>query len=394
MPEGLSYQMFEQYYNRAKEADQAGRLAEAKKLYLSASEALYRAAKEVTGETRQKLLNRAEKLEALADGIKVPKVVAPAAKPAGNNKAASGAAASGGKSGQEKASSNNGDESETIWTPSLNPNVHFDDIAGLNDVKEAINTRIILPRKYPEVYEAYHRSLNGGILLYGPPGTGKTMIAKAIATEVGAAFFSIRCSDIVGKYFGEAEKNVKGLFEAARSHEAAIIFFDEFEALAARRGGNSTVMNRLVPELLSQIDGFTTSKENKTLLLLAATNRPWDLDTAFLRPPRLTEKIYVGLPDEPAREYLIHKKLDKVPRAEDFDFAEAVALTEGYNAADVTEFCESVKDGGIHRTLYENDGKVLSKICRQDVLDAAERIRSSVQESDLVAIRKWEETQK
>ena len=394
MPEGLSYQMFEQYYNRAREADEAGRMAEAKQLYFSASEALYKAAKEVSGETRLKLIARAEKLEALADAIQAPQTPAPAPKPAGSGKAASGAAVSGGRNGgQERASSNNGDESETIWTPSLNPNVHFEDIAGLEDVKDAVNTRIILPRKYPEVYAAYNRSLNGGILLYGPPGTGKTMIAKAIATEVGAAFFSIRCSDIVGKYFGEAEKNVKGLFEAARSHEAAIIFFDEFEALAARRGGNSTVMNRLVPELLSQIDGFTTAKENKTLLL-AATNRPWDLDTAFLRPPRLTEKIYVGLPDAPARAYLIHKKLDKVPRATDFDFDEAVALTEGYNAADVTEFCESIKDGGIRRTLYENDGKVLSKICRQDILNAAERIRSSVQESDLVAIRKWEATQK
>ena len=152
------------------------------------------------------------------------------------------------------------------------------------------------------------------------------MIAKAIATEIDAAFYAIRCSDIVGKYFGEAEKNIKALFDAARSQDSAILFFDEFEALAAKRGGHSTVMDRLVPELLSQIDGFTTDRE-KSLLLLASTNRPWDLDTAFLRPRRLTEKIYVGLPDVEARLYLIRRNLQNVPRVADFPFEEAAKHT-------------------------------------------------------------------
>ena len=387
--EGLAYRMYEEYYARAREADRSGNYTDAKKLYLHAGEELYRAAREVRGETRETLIRRAEKLVQLSEALPDTAPQKAAASPGNPSPAKNQRTESrGGNSAQSAVN----DESNTVWTPSESPNIHFDDIAGLEDVKEAINNRIILPRKFPEVYKAYKRSLNGGILLYGPPGTGKTMIAKAIATEVNAPFYSIRCSDIVGKYFGEAEKNVKGLFEAARSNTTAVLFFDEFEALAARRGSNSTVMNRLVPELLSQIDGFTTNPD-KSLLLLAATNRPWDLDTAFLRPPRLTEKIFVGLPDDPARLYLIRKKLDGVPCSPDLQYSVIVERTEGFNAADVAEFCEYMKDGAIRRTVHENEGRELSEITMKDVDMASEHIHSSVQQSDIVAIRKWEATQ-
>ena len=382
--QGIAYRMYEEYYARAREADQKGQMAEAKKMYLHASEELFRAARDVQGETRRSLMQRAEKLMQLSDAIELPKQPKPSVAPSGSGSRATGS--------KKISTSSSGDESETVWIPTEKPNVHFSDIAGLEDVKAVVNSRVILPRKFPDVYKAYNRSLNSGILLYGPPGTGKTMIAKAIATEVNAAFYSVRCSDVVGKYFGEAEKNIKSLFEAARAQQSAVLFFDEFEALAARRGGNSTVMNRLVPELLSQIDGFTTNTE-RNLLLLAATNRPWDLDTAFLRPPRLTEKIFVGLPDAPARAYLIEKRLSGGPGDEELSVEEIVARTEGFNAADVAEFCESMKDGAIQRTVSENGGKVLSKICMADVDRAAEHIHSSVQESDLVAIRRWEATQ-
>ncbi len=387
--EGLAYRMYEEYYARAKEADRSGNYTDAKKLYLHAGEELYKAAREVRGETRDMLVRRAEKLVRLSEAIPAAPQQKPAAPP-GNPSSSKGQRQEnrGGSSIQSAVN----DESNTVWTPSEKPNIHFEDIAGLEDVKEAVNSRIILPRKFPEVYKAYKRSMNGGILLYGPPGTGKTMIAKAIATEVNAPFYSVRCSDIVGKYFGEAEKNVKGLFEAARSNDTAVLFFDEFEALAARRGGNSTVMNRLVPELLSQIDGFTTNPD-KSLLLLAATNRPWDLDTAFLRPPRLTEKIFVGLPDDPARLYLIQKKLNGVPCSPDLMYSVIVERTEGFNAADVAEFCEYMKEGAIRRTL-ENEGKELSEISMRDVDLASEHIHSSVQQSDITAIRKWEATQR
>ena len=378
--EGLAYRMYEEYYARAKAAYQSGKLAEAKKMYLHAGEELLQAAREVKGETRSALIRRAENLVRLSDAIEIPRPVAapPEAAGPGSGEGATGASAKG--------------DAASMWTPSEKPNVHFDDIAGLAHVKEAVYTRVILPFKNPEVYAAFDSSRNSGILLYGPPGTGKTMIAKAIATEVDAPFYSVRCSDIVDKYFGESEKHVRALFAAARANDRAVLFFDEFEALAARRGTDSSVMSRLVPELLSQIDGFTTNPD-KSLILLAATNRPWDLDTAFLRPPRLTEKIYVGLPDEAARTYLIERKLAKVPHDPSLNVAHIAALTEGFNSADVAEFCEYMKTGAIKRTIAAGGTAAMSGVCQADVDEAAKHVRSSVQQSDLINIQRWEQTQ-
>lgn len=424
--DNIQYRMYEEAYSKAMEANRSGNLREAKKLFYAASDALLLAAKDARGIEQSVWIDRAKKLAQIADSIALPEIHIPSqSNPASNQTNQPGSntilpkqpsvsqskpitpssvplkqstsssprpTASSAAGGRKTSMNANGNDDETVFIPSEKPNVHFDDIAGLDYVKETINSRIILPRKYPEVYKAFDRSLNSGILLYGPPGTGKTMIAKAIATEIDAVFFSIRCSDIVGKYFGEAERNVRALFETARSQESAILFFDEFEALAAKRGGHSTVMNRLVPELLSQMDGFTKETE-KTLILLAATNRPWDLDSAFLRPPRLTEKIYVGLPDAPAREYLINRKFRDLPLAGDFAIDEIVSLTEGFNAADVNAFCETMKDGAIQRTLTIHGGKVAAPINRDDLENAVQKIHSSVQQADITALQRWEATQ-
>ena len=139
------------------------------------------------------------------------------------------------------------------------PKTGFSEIAGLEEAKQIVTDEIINPLIFEDVYSKFKRGNRGGLLLFGPPGGGKTMMARAIAAESHMAFFPVRCSDIVGRYFGEAEKRVRALFQAAREATNAVIFMDEAEALACRRGGNSTVMNRLVPELLSQIDGFTTA---------------------------------------------------------------------------------------------------------------------------------------
>lgn len=275
---------------------------------------------------------------------------------------------------------------ETMWQPISTMDVRFDDIAGLSEAKGEITKRILLPRRHPEIYRAYDMQPEGGILFYGPPGTGKTMLAKAIATEIDAAFFAVRCSEIVGRYFGSAERNVKGLFDAARAHRQAIVFFDEFEALAAKRGGHSTVMNRLVPELLSQIDGF--SKKSGDLLVLAATNRPWDLDSAFLRPPRFSVRIHIGLPDAPAREYLAKRLFADTPCADDFSVDAVVAWTEGFSAADVRSFCAAVKQSAIDRDISQG---ALSAVRNGDIEQAKQAVFSSVHGDDLAAIAKWEQ---
>lgn len=283
-----------------------------------------------------------------------------------------------------------GGEDRLKFTPVESPNVHFSDIAGLESVKSAIQMKVIQPILHPEIYERFSKSSNGGILLYGPPGTGKTMIARAIATETNLAFFSVRCSDIVGKTFGDGERNLKALFEAARENGRAMIFFDEFESLAPRRGGGSTIMNRIVPELLSQMDGF--QKAEGTLIVLASTNRPWDLDSAVLRPPRMTERIYVGLPDQAAREYIVKKELDPLPKEETPDYSAIAEALEGYNCADIIAFTEKVKEAPIRRGL-ENPG-VEQFITEDDIAEALISSHSSVQKSDLEAFSKWEGTQR
>lgn len=377
MSSDIFYRMFEEYYQKAVRAEEEGRLEEAKHMYLLASEALLKSARETDGETKAALIRRSDKLQCLADKIVLPEKIYAERKATPN--------LNGGAEGNR-----NSDENTTIWRSFGKTNVRFEDIAGLYEVKESIQKRVVMPRQHPELYELFHREVGGGILLYGPPGTGKTMVAKAIANEVDADFFSVRCSDIVGKYFGEAEKNVKSLFEAARACDAAVVFFDEFEALASKRGSDSSVMNRLVPELLSQMDGFSEATKNN-ILVLGATNRPWDLDSAFLRPPRLTEKIYVGLPDYEARLYLMTKAFQGVPCDTQVELGNWARRTDGYNAADIVAFCGFVKDLAIGRSVQSGS---TSCIVEGDFTEALQSVHSSVQSQDIDRLRRWEREQK
>ena len=281
-------------------------------------------------------------------------------------------------------------EDRLKFMPVQSPNVHFSDIAGLENVKNIIRMKVIQPILHPELFERFSKASNGGILLYEPPGTGKTMIARAIATETNLSFFSVRCSDIVGKGFGDGERNLKALFDAAREDGHAMIFFDEFESLACKRGGNSTVMNRIVPELLSQMDGF--QKAEGTLIVLASTNRPWDLDSAVLRPPRMAERIYVGLPDHPARRYMVEKALEPLPKSETPDYDSIADALEGFNCADISAFIEKIKEAPIRRGLDQPG--IEQFITPEDIADALANSHSSVQKSDLEAFSKWESSQR
>ena len=222
------------------------------------------------------------------------------------------------------------------------PSTTFDDIAGLEDVKEAVMYKVIYPRKYPELYDTFKKRTGGGILLYGLPGTGKTLIAEAIAHETNATFFPIKCSDLGSKWFGETEQNIKDVFEAARNAENAVIFFDEIEAYASNRRENSA-MERSVPEFLTQMQGIGASEERNRILVIGATNKPWRLDGAFLRPGRFDEKIYVPLPCDEARKQIMQLRLRGVPNDE-IDLQSYVDRTDGYNGADMDYLCEKAKD--------------------------------------------------
>ena len=265
------------------------------------------------------------------------------------------------------------------------PDTRFADVAGLDEVKEAVYNRVILPHRYPDVYKRFDKKPGGGVLLYGPPGTGKTMIARATAGEAGAAFFPVSCSDILSKWFGEAEKNVRALFDKAAGAAAAVIFFDEFEALGTTRDGADSAMQRLIPELLAQMDGFGT--RNNTLLLMAATNKPWLIDTAFLRPGRFGEKIYVPLPDEAARLYMLGRNLGHLP-LDGVDLRDLARRTEGYSGADIKEVCERSKQPAILRAI-ESGRTEYTAITRADVEAALGTVAPSVSADETARMERF-----
>jgi len=235
-----------------------------------------------------------------------------------------------------------GEAKAARWQVMEKPGIRFADIAGLDAVKDLIRRRIVLPFRNPELAEQYRRKPGGGILMYGAPGTGKTMMAKAIATELEAPFYNVLCSEIMSKWVGEAEQNLKELFEVARSRLPAVVFFDETEALVARRGSQSTVMNRLVPEFLAQIDGLKSGPAG--LLLLGATNRPWDLDPAAMRPGRFGEQVYITLPDQPARRFILGATLGKIPCEPEVSLDDIAARTEGFSGADLQGLVDRIVD--------------------------------------------------
>ena len=364
------YDTFNIYYNRGMEAKENGNQDLAKRNLLLAAETLLKMAKESKGEYQKSQMDRANRLMELANNLSID------VKPRVNN-----------AKNPNQAQKEEEKEEGTQFEASKIPNISFKDVAGLDDVKEAVNNRIILPMRRPDIYKRFNKEIGGGVLLYGPPGTGKTMIAKAIANEAQADFYAVKCSDIVSKWFGESEKNIKELFETARKSERAIIFFDEFEALGAKRGdGSSDAISRMVPELLAQIQGFATS--NQQLLLLAATNRPWDIDSAFLRPGRFNEMIYIGLPDYEARLYMIKRNFKDVPISKDLHFEDIARDTEGFNGADVKELCERMKDGPISR-MIKDESLTDEVITNEDYANASAKVHSSVRKEDLAAFEKY-----
>lgn len=267
-------------------------------------------------------------------------------------------------------------EEKPSFTPvqpsGVSDRITFADVAGLGDVKEQITFKVLSPMQKPELAEKYHIRAGGKILLYGPPGTGKTFIARAIAGEVDAEFFAVNCQDLISKYMGDSSKQLDSLFAEAEKHEKAIIFFDEFDSVASKRGdgtgGVDAEMARFVATFLTKVDGFKPTA-NKMLLLIAATNRPWALDSAMLRGGRFDTQIYVGVPDQAAREFLVNRALGGIAREEDVDLSKLAWALEGYGGGDVTAICEKIKlepykrevlTGEAQRITREDCNKVLS----------------------------------
>lgn len=271
----------------------------------------------------------------------------------------------------------------------FNSNITFESIAGLSKAKEVFREKVVLPFEHPELFEKFGKKAGGGILLYGLPGTGKTMFAEAAANELEALFIPIKCSDIKSKWYGESEQNIKNVFKKARQAERAIIFFDEFEAIGSKRTDSSDNLNNsIVPEILAEMQGVGTNDGKSTIIVIAATNKPWMLDSAFLRPGRFDEKILIPLPDFEARKKLFEIQLLMVPIEKDIDFNHLANITLGFNGADIKEFCEKLKMSAIKRTLEKGEEQ---SIGMEDVLNVQKEIKSSVSNDDVEQLAIFEQ---
>lgn len=213
------------------------------------------------------------------------------------------------------------------------PNIKWEDVAGLEGAKEALKEAVILPIKFPHLFQGKRQPWKG-ILLYGPPGTGKSYLAKAVATEANSTFFSVSSSDLVSKWMGESERLVKQLFNMARENKPAIIFIDEVDALCGPRGeGESEASRRIKTELLVQMDGV--GKDSKGVLILGATNIPWQLDAAIRR--RFQRRVHISLPDTPARMRMFELAVgDTKCELSQQDYKTLAALSEGYSGSDIS----------------------------------------------------------
>ncbi|RZS09020.1 hypothetical protein BHM03_00040065, partial [Ensete ventricosum] len=224
------------------------------------------------------------------------------------------------------------------------PNVSWDDIGGLENVKRELQEVVLLrngiftvqyPVEHPEKFEKFGMSPSKGVLFYGPPGCGKTLLAKAIANECQANFISVKGPELLTMWFGESEANVREIFDKARQSAPCVLFFDELDSIATQVTGGAA--DRVLNQLLTEMDGMTAKK---TVFIIGATNRPDIIDPALLRPGRLDQLIYIPLPDEDSRYQIFKACLRKSPIAKDVDLRTLAKFTQGFSGADITEICQ------------------------------------------------------
>lgn len=253
---------------------------------------------------------------------------------------------------------NSGDTGNVTPLWKTDEKVRFSDIVGMTGLKKTIRLKVVEPFRNPGLFERFSKKTGDGILLYGPPGCGKTMMAKAIASECQAEFLSVDISGVLSMWHGESEQNLAGIFARARAAKPCVLFFDELDAIAVSRAKVQTQSARtLVNELLSQMDGL--GKENSGIMILGATNMPWDIDSAAKRPGRFSRQVFVPPPDDEARRELLRLRLHGVPLEKTVDPAVIAGKTPGFSGADLDGLIENAKERAMLDMLDGDEDRVL-----------------------------------
>ncbi len=246
------------------------------------------------------------------------------------------------------------------------------DVAGMETVKKRLRIAFLEPMKNPKMMKAFGKSLRGGLLLYGPPGCGKTFIARATAGELGARFMALGLSDVLDMWLGQSERNLHEIFETARRNAPCVLFFDEVDALGRKRSlVRNSAEHNVINQLLSELD--SVKADNQGLFILAATNHPWDVDTALRRPGRFDRTLLVLPPDKPARESVLRYHLKDRP-TEGIDIAWLAGKTDGFSGADLAHLCDSA-------TEYAMEDSIESGVTRPITMADAKRALKEVKPS-------------
>lgn len=273
------------------------------------------------------------------------------------------------------------------WLIADKPDITFDDIAGMEEAKRIIDEMVLYPMKSPEKARALGLNPGGGVLLFGPPGTGKTMLGKAIAGALDAPFYYASGADLRSKWYGESEQRLSQLMNAAKSQPVAVVFLDEVESLLPRRTeGSHAADNRVVTQFLSDIGGFKDSRN--LLLVLGATNKPWDIDEAVFRTGRFDEKVYIAPPDFPARRKILELNLGNVSLEEGVDLDAVARNMEGASGSDVSAVVSAAKRSALARAVREDAVPVVTA---EDFSEARRRIPLSITENILAPYMRFME---
>jgi SpoVK/Ycf46/Vps4 family AAA+-type ATPase len=256
------------------------------------------------------------------------------------------------------------------------PGARLADVGGMDDVKRRLELSFLAPLRNPELRARFGKSMRGGLVLWGPPGCGKTFIARALAGELGASFYEVGLNDVLDMWMGSSERNLHAVFDTARHNRPCVLFFDEIDAIGLKRTqlrGGGGAMRGVVNQFLSELDGAST--DNDGLFVLAATNHPWDVDPALLRPGRFDRMLLVLPPDAGAREAILRLHLRGKP-TEALDLRRIVAATEGLSGADLALICDHATERAMEASMAAGS---VRPIRQSDLTEAVKAARPSVE---------------